>query len=62
MILTCLPITVDETKLSQLPTFHPSDLAGRTFLLDPQEDSQRFRARIVEAVEDHDAKLHQRPE
>jgi len=42
--------------------FHPSDLIGRTFLLDPQEDGQRFHARIVEAVEDHDAKLHQRPE
>jgi len=47
--------------LSQLPTFHPSDLVGHTFLLDPQEDGQRFRARIIEAVEDHNAKLHQWP-
>jgi len=32
----------DETKLSQLPMFHPSDLVGWTFLLDPQEDGQRL--------------------
>ncbi len=32
------PTIEDETKLSQLPTFHPSDLVGCTFLLDPQED------------------------
>jgi len=50
--------TEEETNLSQLPTFHPSDLVGRTFLLDPQEDGQRFRARIVQAIEDQDADLH----
>jgi len=56
------PHNVDGTKLSQLPMFHPSNLVGRTFLLDPQEDGQCFRARIVKALEDHDAKLHQKPE
>ncbi len=56
------PTDADGTKSSQLPTFHPSDLVGHTFLLDPQEDGQQFCARIVEAVEDHDAKLHQKPE
>jgi len=56
------PTDEDESKSSQLPTFHPSDLVGRTFLLAPQEDGQRFRARIVEAVKDHDAELHQRSE
>jgi len=56
------PTNEDGTKLSQLPTFYPSDLVGRTFLLDPQEDGQRFRARIFETLEDHDAKLYQKSE
>jgi hypothetical protein len=34
--------------------FHPSDLVGRTFLMNEQEDGQRFRARIVEAIEQHE--------
>ncbi len=29
------PTQEDETKLSQPPTFHPSDLVDHTFLLDP---------------------------
>jgi len=52
------PTKEDETNSSQLPTFHPSDLVGRTFLLDPQEDGQRFCARIIQAIEEQDAKLH----
>ncbi len=56
------PTDEDGTKLSQLPMFHPSDLVGHTFLLDPQEDGQQFHACIVEALKDHDAKLHQKPE
>ena len=51
------PTNKDETKSSQLPMFHPSDLVGCTFLLDPQEDGQRFHACIVQAIEDHNAKL-----
>jgi hypothetical protein len=38
-------------------TFNPHDLIGRTFLMNPQEDGQRYRARIVEAVEDHQSKI-----
>ncbi len=30
-----------------------SELVGRTFLVDEREDGQRHRARIMEAVEDH---------
>jgi len=52
------PTKEDETKLSQLLTFHPSDLVGCTFFLDPQEDGQRFCVCIVQAIEEHDAKLH----
>jgi len=52
------PTIEDETKSSQLPMFHPSDLVGHTFLLDPQEDGQPFHAHIVQAIEDQDANLH----
>jgi hypothetical protein len=31
----------------------PQELLGCTFLMDTQEDGQRFRARIVECISDH---------
>ncbi len=43
------------------PIFHPEDLVGRTFLLDPQEDGQRHRARIVKVIQDHEDDLMQDP-
>ena len=46
---------------SSMPVFDPSDLVGRTFLMNPQEDGQRFRARIVQALEDHEADLEKNP-
>ncbi len=51
------PTKEEGTNASQLPMFHPSDLDGRTFLLDPKEDGQCFCARIVQAIEEHDSKL-----
>ncbi len=47
--------------MSQLPTFHPSDLVGWTFLLDQQDDGQRFCAHIVQAIKEHDNVLSQNP-
>ena len=41
--------------------FNPEDLVGRTFLLDPQEDGQRFRARIVKLIEDHEESVEENP-
>jgi len=46
-----------ETNTSQPLRFHPTNLIGWTFLLDPREDGQRFRARIVQAIQDQDTKL-----
>jgi hypothetical protein len=40
-----------------IPVVDPNDLVGRTFLMDEQEDGQRYRARIVRAIEDHEANL-----
>jgi hypothetical protein len=40
-----------------MPIVDPNDLVGRTFLMAPQPDGQRFRARIVRAIEDHERDL-----
>ncbi len=46
--------TTDGETTTPAPQFHPPDLVGRTFLMNEQEDGQRFRARIVEAIEQHE--------
>jgi hypothetical protein len=35
----------------------PQELLGCTFLMDTQEDGQRFRARIVECISDHESNV-----
>ena len=47
----------EDAKPSDTPVFVPTDLIGRTFLLEPREDGQRFRARIVQAITDHEANV-----
>ena len=42
---------------SPMPIVDPNDLVGRTFLMPPQDDGQRFRARIVRAIQDHEQNL-----
>jgi hypothetical protein len=44
-----------------MPILHPSDLVGKTFLMDPMEDGQQLRARIVQAIEDHDGEVDDNP-
>lgn len=39
------------------PIFHPSDLVGRTFLMDEEDDGTRCRARIVEALDEHEQRV-----
>jgi hypothetical protein len=36
----------------------PQELLGHTFLMDAQEDGQRFRARIVKCFSDHESNVH----
>jgi hypothetical protein len=43
------------------PIFNPEDLIGCTFLMNEQEDGQKFRGRIVELIEDHESKLEDNP-
>ena len=33
-----------------MPTFDPSDLIGRTFLLSPEENGERYRAKVTRQV------------
>jgi hypothetical protein len=36
---------------------NPQELLGHTFLINTQEDGQRFRARIVECISDHESNV-----
>ena len=53
--------TTTPDSTSPAPVFNPEDLVGRTFLLDKQEDGQRFHARIVQLVEDHKSSVENNP-
>jgi hypothetical protein len=46
------PSTRDDTVIVD-----PQELLGRTFLVDSQEDGQRFRACIVECISDHESNV-----
>jgi len=50
-----------ESKDPNMPVFHPIDLIGWTFLLEPHEYGQHFHARIVKAIEDHEQTIVQDP-
>ncbi len=44
-----------------MQTFHPTDLLGRTFLMNPDDDGQIKRACIVEAIKAKDDNLSKDP-
>jgi hypothetical protein len=53
---------MDEPSVRRrMPTIDPKDLVSRTFLKDSEADGQRFRARIVRAILDHDTDLKREP-
>jgi hypothetical protein len=55
--------TTDEPSVPRrMPTIDPKDLLGRTFLEDSESDGQRFRARIVRAILEHDADMKRYPQ
>jgi len=47
VVKSCHDDADGESKALNMPDFHPIDLVGHTFLLDPQEDGQCFHARIL---------------
>jgi hypothetical protein len=51
----------DIVPQAQLEIINPSDLIGRTFLTEPQEDGQRFCAQIVRAISNNEHDLENDP-
>ena len=45
-----------------MPTFDPDSLVGRSFLKNPEEDGQRFRGKILEALDKSNRELYESPE
>ena len=48
----------ESTENTAEPT---ADVIGKTFLMEPRDDGQRFRAKIVEAIEQHEDQQRQHP-
>ena len=46
-----------EPSTVQMPIIDVNELVGRTFLLPPEPDGQRFRARILRSIDDHENNL-----
>jgi hypothetical protein len=59
--LASTPIDEINPEQPSPPIFNPEDLIGRTFLMDEQEDGQKFRGCIVELIEDHESKVEDNP-
>ena len=49
-------------KPKDMSLINPSDLAGRSFLLDANEDGEKFRAKKIEAIKTHDDNLRAEPD
>ena len=47
----------DSSPTAPMVTIDTEELIGRTFLMPRQDDGQRFRGKIVEAIEDHNREL-----
>lgn len=47
----------DGDNITPMPTIDVESLIGRTFLMPRQDDGQRYRAKIVEAIDDHERGL-----
>ena len=45
-----------------MPIFDPTDLVGRTFLMDPQENGERYRMKILEALVKSEEQLAKHPD
>ena len=49
--------------VAQMPTFNTADLVGKTFFLPKDEDTgERFRARVISAIDKHESDLAKDPE
>lgn len=56
------PSNIAETLWRAAPIKNYSDLQGRSFLLQPRDDGQRFRATVIEALGDFENSCNASPE
>ena len=54
--------TTEENDENKTVYTNPSDLVGRTFLMKPRDDGQRFQAHIVDCIESHEDTFTKQPE
>ena len=52
----------DESPRKPMPIFDPTDLIGRTFLMDPQENGERYLTKILEALVKSEEQLAKHPD
>ena len=45
-----------------MPIFDPTNLVGHTFLMDPQENGERYRTKILEALVKNEEQLAKHPD
>ena len=51
----------DEFPRKPMPIFDPTDVVGCTFLMDPQENSERYHTKILEALVKNEEQLFEAP-
>ena len=51
----------DLPNTYKMPVVNPTDLVGRSFLMDEQPDGTRFRAKVVSALQQHEHDLDAHP-
>ena len=61
-ILSAVALDKGEQEPGRIPTISPDDIIGCTYLTDPTEDEQRFRARIVRQIQDHEDDVNEQPD
>ena len=52
----------DESPRKPMPIFDPTDLVGRTFLMDLQENGERYRMKIIEVLVENEEQLAKHPD
>ena len=52
----------EQSDNKPMPIIHPSDLVGRSFLMNTNDDGEKLRAQLVEAVKVYDDKLKDDPD
>jgi hypothetical protein len=55
------PTDMAEADVPPPPVFNSEDLIVCSFLMDEQEDRQKFRGQIIELIEDHESRVEDNP-